>query len=107
MDNVSVNHTNASTNVFINDGFETGDFTGWTQYRATNANCGGSGSSGQITNSTCYSGTYCYVDKCNLGSHADYLIQSFPTVAGDYYVISFYLRTYATGGGWFVYVMLT
>ncbi len=108
LDNISVNCTNTSTNVLINGGFETGDFTGWTQFCNTNANCGGGSKVGQITTSPCYSGTYCYMDKCGQNGPVDYLIQSFPTVIGDYYVISFYVRAgAATGGTWFMYVMLT
>jgi hypothetical protein len=48
------------------------------------------------------------MDKCDQGNSVDYLIQSFPTVIGDYYLISFYVRAgTATGGTWFMYVMLT
>ncbi len=105
MDSISVNHTNADTEVLINGGFDTGDFTGWTQYCATDANCGGTGNYGQVTTSNYYSGTYCYVDKCAGGF--DYLTQSFTTVIGDYYLISFYLRVYSSGSGHSVYVTLT
>jgi hypothetical protein len=107
LDNVSVNHTNVNTNILINGGFETGDFTGWTRYCATDANCGGSGTNyGQLTTSTCYSGTYCYQDKCSQGDF-DYLTQSFSTVSGDYYLISFYLKVFANGGPYVAYVILT
>jgi hypothetical protein len=106
LDSVAVNHTNVDTDVLINGGFDTGNFTGWTQYCATNAVCGGSGTNyGQLTASPCNSGSYCYMDKCSNGY--DFLTQSFATVSGDYYLISFYLRIYAQGGPHIAYVMLT
>ncbi len=106
LDSVSVNHTNANTDVLINGGFETGDLTGWTQYCATDANCG-TGDYGQLTTGVCYSGTYCYVDKCYPYTHFDYLIQSFTAVNGDYYIISFYLMNVGGGGPQSVLVTLT
>ncbi len=105
MDSVAVNHTNASTNVIINGGFDIGNFTGWTQYCATNTVCSGTGNYGQLTTSPCYSGSYCYMDKCSGGY--DYLAQSFATVNDDYYILSFYLRVYAQGGPHVLYVMLS
>ncbi len=105
LDSVSVNHTNANTNVLINGGFDVGNLTGWTQFCATNANCGGTGNYGQLTTAACYSGSYCYVDKCGSGGF-DYLIQSFNTVIGDYYLLSFYLRIYNSGASYSVYVTL-
>ncbi|CAM2711098.1 unnamed protein product [Rotaria socialis] len=93
-----------NANILVNGGFSTGTLTGWTQYCATNANCGGTGTKyGQLTTSTCQTGSYCYVDKCD---NYDYLIQSFTTKIGNYYIISFYLRIYANGGPHSAYVML-
>jgi hypothetical protein len=106
LDSVSVNHTNAATNVLINGGFETGNLTGWSQYCATDQNCG-AGNYGQVTTTDCYSGTYCYVDKCSPATQFDYLFQSFATVSDDYYIISFYLRIYASGGPQWIYATLT
>jgi hypothetical protein len=103
LDQVSVNHTNASTNVLINGGFETGDFTGWTQFCNTAGNCV-AGYYGHISTNSCYTGTYCFYDSCQ---NYDYLTQSFATVIGDYYLISYYLRCGATGGGSNIYVFLT
>jgi hypothetical protein len=110
LDSVSANDTTSGTSLLTNGGFETGDFTGWTQYCNTVANCGTNGTSnysGQITGSPCQSGSYCYMDRCSPGGHFDYLTQSFSTVIGDYYSISFYFRFYAVGGGWVTYVTLT
>jgi hypothetical protein len=104
LDSVSVNCTNTSTNVLINGGFEVGNLTGWSQYCATDANCG-TGNYGQVTNTDYYSGTYCYVDKC--GGSFDYLFQSFNTTIGDYYILSFYLKNNNPGGAQVAYVSLT
>jgi hypothetical protein len=107
LDSVSVNHTNVDMDVLINGGFETGSLTGWTQYCATNANCG-TGYYGQVTTgAACYSGTYCYIDKCTPYIHFDYLIQSFTTVSGDYYIISFYLMNVGGNGPELMLVTLT
>jgi hypothetical protein len=106
LDSVSVNHTNANTNVLINGGFETGDFTGWTQFCNTNSNCNNMFSGvhyGHLITSSCYSGAYCYWDGCD---NYDYLVQSFSTVIGDYYLISFYFRELRSGGPEVIYVML-
>ena len=105
LDNISVMEVNTSTNVLTNGGFETGDLTGWTQYCATSTNCG-TGFYGQLTNTTCDSSTFCYMDRCNAGGHFDYLIQSVNTVAGYYYVLGFKLRVFANGGPHLAYVML-
>jgi hypothetical protein len=102
LDSISVDHTNAGTDVLINGGFETGNFAGWTQYCNTNTNCNG-GDYGQLTTSPCFSGAYCYMDRC---ANYDYLLQSFSTVIGDYYLISFYTRVYASGGNARIYVTL-
>ncbi len=106
LDSVALNHTNASTNVLINGGFDMGNLTGWTQFCATNPNCG-AGDYGQLKTGVCYAGTYCYMDKCNPSSRFDYLIQSFTTVNGDYYIISFYLMNVGGGGGQWMSVTLT
>ena len=120
LDTVSVIDVNTSATLIVNGGFETGDFTGWTQYCATNANCDGTApllgivirpvratgvDYGQIVASPCQSGTYCYVDKCSFAF--DYLAQSFNTIIGDYHVVSFYLRIFATGSGHSVRVILS
>lgn len=105
LDTVSVMEMNTSSNILINGGFETGDLTGWTQYCATDANCG-TGFYGELTTSTCDSGSYCYMDRCNSGGHFDYLIQSVNTVVGYYYIFGFELRAFANGGGHLAYVML-
>ncbi|CAF3365914.1 unnamed protein product [Rotaria socialis] len=106
IDDVAVNDTTNNTNVLTNGNFDQGTFNGWAQFCATNANCG-NGFYGQLTSSPCRSAPYCYMDKCNNGRYYDYLLQSFDTVTGNYYVLSFYIRAYANGGSQLAYVMLS
>jgi hypothetical protein len=103
LDSVSVNHISANTSVLINGGFETGDLTGWTMFCNTSSNCNGL-YYGQVVSSRCYQGTYCYNDDCQ---HYDYLTQSFCTVSGDSYSISFYLRPNIISAPQVVFVTLT
>jgi hypothetical protein len=102
LDEVSVNHTNTNTNVIINGGFETGNLGGWTQYCNTTSNCNGTYYSHVVTTS-CYSGTYCVSASC---LNYDYLVQTFSTVIGDYYLVSYYLRIYNIGGNETIYVLV-
>ncbi|CAF1134930.1 unnamed protein product [Adineta steineri] len=110
LDEVSVNHTNTNADVLTNGNFETGDLSGWTQYCNTNVNCDGkstnnSGHTVPTGSGPCYSGSYCVFDSC---LNTDYLEQSFPTVPGDFYIISYYLRTGANDAGPLqMYVTLT
>ncbi|CAF4125212.1 unnamed protein product, partial [Adineta steineri] len=94
IDDVVANHTNANANVLINGDFETGNLNGWTQYCNTTTNCdaGSTGNYGHTVptgSGPCYSGSYCVFDSCK---NTDYLEQSFSTVIGDYYIISYYIR---------------
>lgn len=107
LDNVSVNRTNTNANVLVNGNFELGSLTGWTQYCATGSNCGGGSNVGQITSSSCFMGSFCYVSKCDTGTRYDYLSQSFSTVIGESYVISFHLRVKDAGDNRRAYVLLT
>ncbi|CAF1145661.1 unnamed protein product [Adineta steineri] len=107
LDEISVNHTNANADVLINGGFETGNLNGWTQFCNTSANCDTKSTNGytRTVTSSCYAGTHCVYDSCK---NTDYLEQSFSTVAGDYYFISYYLRIEPDAGGPLqMYVTLT
>ncbi|CAF4049426.1 unnamed protein product [Rotaria magnacalcarata] len=106
IDDVSVNDTATNTNILVNGNFDLGSFIGWTQFCATNTNCG-TGNYGRLTSSPCRSAAYCYMDKCNSGGYYDYLLQSFGTVTGNYYILSFYIRAYANGGPHLAFVMLS
>ncbi len=103
LDSISVNHTSVQTNVLINGGFETGDLTGWTMFCNTSSNCNGA-YYGQVTTNQCYQGNYCYKDYCH---NYDYLTQSFTTVSGDSYLISFYIMPNANAAPQVIYVTLT
>ncbi|CAF2103255.1 unnamed protein product, partial [Rotaria magnacalcarata] len=106
LDDVSVNDTATNTNILVNGNFDQGTLNGWTQFCATDANCG-NGDYGQLTTSPCRSAAYCYMDKCDNGGYYDYLLQSFDTVTGNYYILSFYIRAYANGGPHLAFVMLS
>ncbi|CAF3929744.1 unnamed protein product [Rotaria magnacalcarata] len=106
IDDVSVNDTATNTNILVNGNCDQGSFIGWTQFCATNTNCG-TGDYGRLTSSPCRSAAYCYMDKCNNGGYYDYLLQSFNTVTGNYYILSFYIRAYVNGGPHLTFVMLS
>ncbi|CAF1048617.1 unnamed protein product [Adineta ricciae] len=104
LDDVFVNDLNTSTNVLTNGDFETGDLSGWSQYCNNDGNCKNTGYYAHTTTNSCRSGNYCVYDSCG---NYDYLYQSFSTVIGNYYFISYYLRCGAVGGGSEIYVTLT
>ncbi|CAF1316528.1 unnamed protein product [Adineta ricciae] len=105
LDDISVTYGNTGVNVLANGDFETGNLSNWTQFCATNTNCQGTNDRyGQITGSSCRTGSFCYVDKCD---NYDYLVQSFPTVRGGQYIIVFYLKLNNDGAAdRYVYVLL-
>ncbi len=78
-----------STQLIINGGFETGNLNGWNY----------SGSCFVFTGQAYYgsnyakTGNYYYYDRCS--QYGDTISQTFPTIAGDTYVISFWLTNYA------------
>ena len=78
-------------NVIIGNGnFETGNLLPWT---VSTSSCGSSGA--QITNSGCRTGGYCVKAGCKVTY--EQLRQSFSAVAGETYVISFWLLVTQTG----------
>ena len=81
--------------MIINGDFETGDLSGWT-YSTSGGSC--NHYTGQAykdswgsTNHT-HGGNYYYYDRCN--SACDIIRQSFSTVVGSQYLISFYMTNY-------------
>ena len=77
-------------NLVLNPGFETGDFTDWTT-RIQNAYASGVG------RSNAHSGQYEAVFG-EIGIY-DTIQQTLPTVAGQAYLLSFWLESYPAGGG--------
>ncbi|CAF1127036.1 unnamed protein product [Didymodactylos carnosus] len=96
LDDVSVIHTQTSSEMLINGDFASSLNNGWTQYCNTNDTCGG-GKFGQLTTSNCHGGVSCFTDHC-LMPNLDYLTQTFTTIPNDLYVLSFWIRVIVTGG---------
>jgi hypothetical protein len=87
LDDVNVYH--GLTQLLTNGGFESGSLTGWIY----------SGGSCNYYTGTAYSGSsyaktgnYYYYDRCSTAT--DTISQTFSTVVGDTYVISFWLTNY-------------
>jgi hypothetical protein len=78
----------ASANLITNPGFETGNFSGWTP---TPAGSGSFFGVTDVTGSTGGSGNFIALFGAT-GSQSDAISQSFATVPGGTYTLSFFLR---------------
>ncbi|CAF2626560.1 unnamed protein product [Rotaria sp. Silwood2] len=87
LDDVNVYH--GLTQLIVNGGFEAGALTGWS-YSGSCYFYTGTAYSGS---SYAKSGSYYYYDRCS--QYGDTISQTFATVAGDIYVISFWLTNYS------------
>ncbi|CAF1500214.1 unnamed protein product [Rotaria sp. Silwood1] len=89
LDDVSLIDKNASNaEMLVNGGFENGSLVGW-QMLCSNNNCGLT--VGNITQSNCHTGSYCYEGACQ--NAYDFLRQTFSVTSGHVYILSFWLYT--------------
>ncbi|CAF4147236.1 unnamed protein product [Rotaria sp. Silwood2] len=89
LDDVSIIDKNASNSeMLVNGGFENGTLIGW-QVLCSSLNCGTT--SGNITQSNCHTGSYCYQGVCQ--NAYDFLRQTFSVISGHVYILSFWLYT--------------
>ncbi|CAF1283928.1 unnamed protein product [Adineta ricciae] len=88
IDDVTVYHN--STQLIVNGGFETGNLSSWSLTGTCNLNYG------QVYYGSSYakSGDWYYYDRCAGAGNGDTLSQTFNTVAGDTYYVSFWLTNY-------------
>lgn len=88
LDDFSLQDVNASNAEQLRNGnFENGTLVGWQMICPQNSQA--SGSSGKISTTVCHNGSYCYQDSCE--DAYDFLRQTFPTVQGHSYTLSFWL----------------
>lgn len=83
LDDIEVYH--GMTQLIINGGFESGNLTGWIRTGTCNVYIG----MAYPGSSWAKSGNYYYYDRC--ANHGDEISQTFATIPGDTYVISFWL----------------
>ncbi|CAF1454017.1 unnamed protein product [Adineta steineri] len=86
LDDVNVYH--GTTQVIINGGFEAGNLNAWNHFGSCAVNTGMAYSGRSDANT----GDYYYYDPCTL--YGDTISQTFSTVIGDIYIISFWLTNY-------------
>ena len=100
LDNVSiVDVTIPATQLLQNPSFDnsTTTLTGWTQF-CTQTCPSGSVNAGQVASGFNCTSTNCYMSHCYGGSSAiDMLSQSFSTIAGRIYTISFMILDFGSG----------
>ena len=87
VDEIQVYH--GLTQLIVNGGFESGSLSGWN-YSGTCSVYIGTAYSGS---SYAKAGSYYYYDRCS--QNGDTMSQSFVTVPGDTYVISFWMTNYS------------
>ena len=92
LDDVSV--LEGPTEMISNGGFETGTFSPWVV--SAPSGCG-LGIRANISTDSPHNGTYSVADGCN--GALDRVRQSFSAVAGQIYVVSFWLKSNYTGSG--------
>ena len=98
LDDVSV--VQGATEMISNGGFETGSLSPWTTFLLN----GTLGSPAAVGHLSPHSGIYALDDGSN--GQSDSLRQTFSAVAGQMYIVSFWLKSGATGTGTIVNVTL-
>ena len=81
---------NSSQQLLINGGFETGDLTGWNN---TAGSCSGYSSYVGSSSFFAHTGSGYYYGRCN--GDCDIIRQTFATIVGATYNISFWLYNYS------------
>nr|ACD54596.1 endoxylanase precursor-like protein [Adineta vaga] len=79
-----------STQLLVNGGFETGNLTGWIRTGTCNLNIG----EAYFGNTYAKSGDWYYYDRCAGAGNGDTISQTFSTIPGEIYNITFWLANY-------------
>jgi hypothetical protein len=86
LDDVSIVDTNASNSeMLINGGFENGSLVGWQTLCTSTC----TGSPGNLSTTSCHTGSYCYADGCQTG--VEFLRQIFTATNEHIYTLSFWI----------------
>ncbi|CAF1326657.1 unnamed protein product [Didymodactylos carnosus] len=86
LDDVSVNKIGNTTDLIINGGFETDDFTGWDLENPYGISFGGR----VVNDAASHTGTYYYCDGAT--GAADFLSQTFNVIIGATYNVTYWLK---------------
>ena len=95
LDDVSV--FQGGTQMITNGGFETGSLSPWVACVSNGTTLCPSGSPVAVGTLSPHSGTYAVTDGCN--GYTDCIRQSFSAVAGQTYVVSFWMKSGTIGSG--------
>jgi hypothetical protein len=96
LDDVSMVESGTNTNLILNPGFETGDWTDWTHYYGYNSSYDGSGMVSSEEMCSPHSGNDFYAN-IQYTTGGEGIFQNVTTVPGTNYNITFYLANPAGG----------
>lgn len=102
LDDVSVYR--GATQMLANGNFETGSLSPWTRATPVPSNCAGN-SGAQVTTPSRLNGNYHLQDGCK--GNIDKVSQQFSAIAGETYVVSFWLQTDSTASSTLANVSIT
>ena len=94
IDNIKLSNSTFTLNVFQDGGFESGSLV--PNYRQCQ-------SVGNVSNSTQFSGRYCYSDRTQ--GQFGYLMQNVSTTVGSQYYLQFYLQNRGGSNGSFAVLL--